>query len=164
VGGLELVGIGLDDMIVVAMPDAVLVAPRGASQRVGEAVKTLKARSVKQAETMPRDNRPWGWFESLAMGDGFQVKRIMVKPGQALSLQSHHHRAEHWIVVAGTAQVTIGETVKLVTANESVYVPLGAVHRLENPGKIPVEMIEVQTGHYLGEDDIIRYEDRYARE
>ena len=164
VDGLELVGIGLDDMIVVAMPDAVLVAPRAASQRVGEAVKTLKARSVKQAETMPRDHRPWGWFESLAIGNGFQVKRIMVKPGEALSLQSHHHRAEHWIVVAGTAQVTIGETVKLVTANESVYVPLGAVHRLENPGKIPVEMIEVQTGHYLGEDDIIRYEDRYARQ
>ena len=98
------------------------------------------------------------------MGEGFQVKRIVVKPGQALSLQSHHHRAEHWIVVAGTAKVTIDQEVRLVAANQSVYVPLGAVHRLENPGKIPVEMIEVQTGSYLGEDDIVRYEDRYARE
>lgn len=161
---LEVVGIGLEDMIVVAMPDAVLVAPRSASQRVGEAVAALKAKSVKQAEAMASDKRPWGWFESLAMGDGFQVKRIVVKPGQALSLQSHHHRAEHWIVVAGTAKVTIGEDVRLVAANQSVYVPLGAVHRLENPGKIPVEMIEVQTGSYLGEDDIVRYEDRYARD
>lgn len=150
-------------MIVIAMPDAVLVAPRSASQRVGEAVLSLKARALKQAEAMPRDIRPWGWFESLAVGDGFQVKRITVKPGQALSLQSHHHRAEHWIVVTGTAKVTIDGVVKLVTANESVYVPLGAIHRLENPGKIPVEMIEVQVGLYLGEDDIIRYEDRYAR-
>lgn len=164
VDGLELVGIGLDDMIVIAMPDAVLVAPRSASQRVGEAVASLKARSVKQAESSPRDHRPWGWFESLAIGDGFQVKRIVVKPGQALSLQSHHHRAEHWIVVAGTARVTIGQDVRLVTANESIYVPLGAQHRLENPGKIPVEMIEVQTGGYLGEDDITRHEDRYVRE
>lgn len=162
--GLEVVGIGLTDMIVVAMPDAVLVAPRSASQRVGEAVSVLKARHVKQAEAMASDKRPWGWFESLAIGDGFQVKRIVVKPGQALSLQSHHHRAEHWIVVAGTARVTIGEDVRLVSANQSVYVPLGAKHRLENPGKIPVEMIEVQTGSYLGEDDIVRYEDRYARD
>lgn len=161
--GLELVGIDLDEMIVVAMPDAVLVAPRSASQRVGEAVASLKAQSARQAEAMPRDQRPWGWFESLATGNGFQVKRIVVRPGQALSLQSHTHRAEHWIVVAGTARVTIGDSVKLVSANESVYVPLGAVHRLENPGKIPVEMIEVQTGAYLGEDDIIRYEDIYAR-
>jgi mannose-1-phosphate guanylyltransferase/mannose-6-phosphate isomerase len=161
---IEVVGIGLEEMIVVAMPDAVLVAPKSASQRVGEAVTSLKKRGIKQSETMPRDQRPWGWFESLAMGNGFQVKRIVVNPGQALSLQSHNHRAEHWIVVAGTAQVTIGEDFKkLVTTNESVYVPLGAVHRLENPGKIPVEMIEVQTGAYLGEDDIIRYEDRYAR-
>lgn len=161
---LELVGIGLDDMIVVAMPDAVLVAPKSESQRAGEAVASLKARGIKQSESMPRDQRPWGWFESLATGDGFQVKRIVVNPGQALSLQSHNHRAEHWIVVAGTAQVTIGgEFKKLVSANESVYVPLGAVHRLENPGETPVVLIEVQTGDYLGEDDIIRYEDRYAR-
>jgi mannose-1-phosphate guanylyltransferase/mannose-6-phosphate isomerase len=164
VDSLELVGIGLDDMIVIAMPDAVLVAPRSASQRVGEAVASLKARAVKQAESSPRDHRPWGWFESLAMGDGFQVKRIVVNPGQALSLQSHHHRAEHWIVVAGTAKVTIDKDVRLVAASASVYVPLGARHRLENPGKVPVEMIEVQTGSYLGEDDIIRYEDRYARD
>ena len=162
--GIEVVGLGLDDMIVVAMPDAVLVAPKSQSQSVGEAVASLKARGIKQGESMPRDQRPWGWFESLAMGNGFQVKRIVVNPGQALSLQSHNHRAEHWIVVAGTAMVTIGEDFqKLVTTNESVYVPLGAVHRLENPRETPVVIIEVQTGDYLGEDDIIRYEDRYAR-
>lgn len=164
VDGLELIGIDLDEMIVVAMPDAVLVAPRSASQRVGEAVTSLKARAVPQAEAMPRDQRPWGWFEGLARGAGFQVKRIVVKPGHALSLQSHKHRAEHWIVVAGTARVTIGDSTKMVAANESVYVPLGAVHRLENPGECPVEMIEVQTGAYLGEDDIIRYKDNYARD
>lgn len=162
--GLEVVGIGLDDMVVVAMPDAVLVAPKSASQRVGEAVATLKARGARQAEQAARDQRPWGWFESLAMGDRFQVKRIVVKPGQALSLQSHNHRAEHWIVVAGTAKVTIGDEVRLVTENQSVYVPLGTVHRLENPGKLAVELIEVQTGAYLGEDDIIRYVDNYARD
>lgn len=162
--GLELVGIGLDEMIVIAMPDAVLVAPRSASQRVGEAVARLRKQSARQAELTPRDRRPWGWFESLATGDSFQVKRIVVKPGQALSLQSHTHRAEHWIVVAGTARVTIGDMVKLVAANESVYVPLGTVHRLENPGKIPVQLIEVQTGAYLGEDDIVRYQDKYARD
>ena len=160
---LQLVGMGLTDMIVVAMRDAVLVAPRSESQRVGEAVRALKAQGVAQAESLPRDQRPWGWFESLAVGDRFQVKRIVVKPGAALSLQSHNHRAEHWIVVAGTAKVTIGGEVKLVTENQSVYVPLGEVHRLENPGKLPVEMIEVQTGSYLGEDDITRYADNYAR-
>jgi mannose-1-phosphate guanylyltransferase/mannose-6-phosphate isomerase len=160
---LQLVGIGLTNMIAVAMRDAVLVAPRSESQRVGEAVRALKAQGVAQAESLPRDQRPWGWFESLAVGDRFQVKRIVVRPGAALSLQSHNHRAEHWIVVAGTAKVTIGGEVKLVTENQSVYVPLGEVHRLENPGKLPVELIEVQTGSYLGEDDIIRYADNYAR-
>jgi mannose-1-phosphate guanylyltransferase/mannose-6-phosphate isomerase len=161
--GLQIVGIDLDDMIVVAMSDAVLVAPRSSSQRVSEAVARLKAGSARQAEHMPRDRRPWGWFESLASGDSFQVKRIFVNQGQALSLQSHRHRAEHWIVVAGTATVTIGHEVRQLVANESVYVPLGAVHRLENRGHTPVELIEVQTGTYLGEDDIVRYEDRYDR-
>lgn len=161
--GLELVGIGLEDMVVVAMPDAVLVAPKVASQRVSEVVAALKARGIKQAEASSRDQRPWGWFESLAIGERFQVKRIVVKPGAALSLQSHNHRAEHWIVVAGTAKVTIGEEVRLVSENQSVYVSLGAIHRLENPGKLAVEMIEVQTGGYLGEDDIIRYADHYSR-
>lgn len=161
--GLQLVGIGLENIIAVAMQDAVLIAPKSASQRVGEAVAALRARGVKQAETAARDQRPWGWFESIANGDGFQVKRIMVNPGASLSLQSHNHRAEHWIVVAGTAKVTIEDDIKLVTVNQSIYVPLGAKHRLENPGKLPVIMIEVQTGAYLGEDDIIRYADAYAR-
>jgi mannose-1-phosphate guanylyltransferase/mannose-6-phosphate isomerase len=159
----HVVGIGLKDLVVVAMPDAVLVADRSRSQDVKTAVAQLKARSVRQAEVFPRDHRPWGWFETLALADRFQVKRIVVKPGAALSLQSHIHRAEHWIVVSGTAQVTVGEDVKLLSENQSVYVPLGAVHRLANPGKVPVVLIEVQTGAYLGEDDIIRYEDIYAR-
>lgn len=163
VEGQHVVGIGLKDLVVVAMPDAVLVADRARAQDVKTAVAQLKARSVRQAEVFPRDHRPWGWFETLALADRFQVKRIVVKPGAALSLQSHVHRAEHWIVVSGTAQVTVGEEVKLLTENQSVYVPLGAIHRLANPGKVPVVLIEVQTGAYLGEDDIIRYEDIYAR-
>jgi mannose-1-phosphate guanylyltransferase / mannose-6-phosphate isomerase len=110
---------------------------------------------------LPRDYRPWGWFESWRWATRFQVKRIVVHPGAALSLQSHHHRAEHWIVVEGTARVTVDDEVRLVTENQSVYIPLGAVHRLENPGKLPMVLIEVQTGAYLGEDDIIRYEDVY---
>jgi mannose-1-phosphate guanylyltransferase/mannose-6-phosphate isomerase len=158
-----LVGIGLEDVIAVAMPDAVLVAHKDRAQDVKQAVAALKTQGAKQAETLPRDYRPWGWFESLATGGRFQVKRIHVNPGAALSLQSHHHRSEHWIVVEGTAKVTIDDTVTLVTENQSVYIPLGAVHRMENPGKVPMVLIEVQTGTYLGEDDIIRYEDIYAR-
>ncbi|MDU8945230.1 mannose-1-phosphate guanylyltransferase/mannose-6-phosphate isomerase [Ovoidimarina sediminis] len=162
--GLELVGIGLDGMIAVAMPDAVLVAPKAEGQRVKEAVSALKSKGVYQAEQSARDHRPWGWFESLVIGERFQVKRIVVNPGAALSLQSHNHRAEHWVVVNGTARVTIDDEVKLVSENQSVYIPLGAVHRMENPGKVPMVLIEVQTGSYLGEDDIIRYEDVYARD
>jgi mannose-1-phosphate guanylyltransferase/mannose-6-phosphate isomerase len=159
----ELVGIGLSDVIAVAMPDAVLVAHKDRAQDVKKAVAALKAKGASQAETLPRDYRPWGWFESLVIGSRFQVKRINVHPGAALSLQSHHHRSEHWIVVEGTARVTVDDEVKLVTENQSVYIPLGAVHRMENPGKVPMVLIEVQTGSYLGEDDIIRYEDIYAR-
>ncbi|WP_297773088.1 mannose-1-phosphate guanylyltransferase/mannose-6-phosphate isomerase [uncultured Roseovarius sp.] len=162
-GGLEVVGIGLDNIIAVAMPDAVLVADVSRAQDVKEVVSALKTKGRKQAESFPKDHRPWGWFESLVMGDRFQVKRIHVHPGAALSLQSHHHRSEHWIVVEGTAKVTIDDKVTLVTENQSVYIPLGAVHRMENPGKVPMVLIEVQTGTYLGEDDIIRYEDIYAR-
>ena len=161
--GQEVVGIGLEDMMVVAMSDAVLVAPKSEAQRVKEAVSALKAKGAAQAVQLPRDYRPWGWYESLIVGGRFQVKRIVVHPGAALSLQSHHHRSEHWIVVEGTARVTVDEDVKLVTENQSVYIPLGAVHRMENPGKVPMVLIEVQTGSYLGEDDIIRYEDVYAR-
>ncbi len=160
---LEVVGIGLKDIIAVAMPDAVLVAHMDRAQDVKRAVEALKAKKAKQAQTFPRDFRPWGWYESLVIGDRFQVKRIVVHPGAALSLQSHHHRSEHWIVVQGTAKVTVNEDVRLVTENQSVYIPLGAIHRMENPGKVPMVLIEVQTGSYLGEDDIIRYEDIYAR-
>jgi mannose-1-phosphate guanylyltransferase/mannose-6-phosphate isomerase len=159
----ELVAIGLEDTIVVAMPDAVLVAHKDRSQDVKSAVAELKAKGVAQAETLPRDYRPWGWYESIALGPRFQVKRIVVNPGAALSLQSHNHRSEHWIVVQGTAKVTIDDEVQTVTENQSAYIPLGAVHRMENPGKLPLTLIEVQTGSYFGEDDIIRYDDIYAR-
>ena len=160
---LQLVGIGLTDIIAVAMPDAVLVAHKDRAQDVKLAVAALKAKGAVQAETFPRDHRPWGWFESLVLGPRFQVKRIVVHPGAALSLQSHHHRAEHWIVVEGTARVTVGEDVRLIGENQSVYIPLGAKHRLENPGKVALTLIEVQTGAYLGEDDIVRHDDVYAR-
>lgn len=161
--GLEVVGLGLENALVVATRDAVLVADRSRAQDVKDAVAALRAREAPQAESFPWDARPWGRFETLALGPRFQVKRIVVKPGGILSLQSHHHRSEHWIVVEGTARVTISDEVKLISENQSVYVPLGAVHRLENPGKVPMVLIEVQTGAYLGEDDILRYEDVYAR-
>ena len=160
---IEIVGIGLKNVVAVAMRDAVMVADISDSQNVKRAVATLKERKAKQAVQFPVDHRPWGWFETLILSDRFQVKRIHVHPGATLSLQSHNHRSEHWIVVAGTAKVTVNEEVKLVTENESIYVPLGAKHRMENPGKVPMVLIEVQTGAYLGEDDIIRYEDVYAR-
>jgi mannose-1-phosphate guanylyltransferase / mannose-6-phosphate isomerase len=161
--GLEIVGIGLSNIIAVAMNDAVLIADMSRAQDVKKAVDALKAKSAVQATAFPKDHRPWGWFESLVTGARFQVKRIHVHPGAALSLQSHHHRAEHWIVVSGTAEVTIDDRVQLISENQSVFIPLGAVHRLKNPGKLPMVLIEVQTGSYLGEDDIIRYEDVYAR-
>jgi len=162
-GQQALVGIGLTDIIAVAMPDAVLVAHRDRAQDVKLAVEALRKQGAVQADTLPRDFRPWGWFESLALGGRFQVKRIHVHPGAALSLQSHHHRSEHWIVVEGTARVTIGDNMTLISENQSVYIPIGAKHRLENPGKVPMVLIEVQTGSYLGEDDIIRHDDIYAR-
>jgi mannose-1-phosphate guanylyltransferase/mannose-6-phosphate isomerase len=160
---LVVVGIGLKNIIAIAMNDAVLVAEMSRAQEVKKAVNALKAKNAPQATTFPMDHRPWGWFESLVIGDRFQVKRIHVHPGAALSLQSHHHRSEHWIVVEGTAEVTIDDNVQLVTENKSVFIPLGAKHRMKNPGKVPMVLIEVQTGSYLGEDDIIRYEDVYAR-
>ncbi len=162
--GQEIVGIGLEDMIAVAMPDAVLVAHKSRAQDVKLAVQALKDKKAGQAVQHPRDHRPWGSFESLYLGRRFQVKRIVVKPGGILSLQSHVHRSEHWIVVEGTAKVTIGDAVKLVGENQSVYIPVGEKHRMENPGKVPMVLIEVQTGSYLGEDDIMRYEDVYARD
>jgi mannose-1-phosphate guanylyltransferase / mannose-6-phosphate isomerase len=162
-GAMQLVGLGLDGIVAVAMRDAVLVADKSRAQDVKKVVETLRAAKVAQADDYPRFHRPWGWYETLCIDSRFQVKRIMVKPGGVLSLQSHHHRSEHWIVVAGTAEVTVGETVRLVTENEGVYIPLGAVHRMANPGKLPMYLIEVQTGAYLGEDDIVRYEDIYSR-
>lgn len=160
---IQIVGVGLNNIVAVAMRDAVLIADKSQSQRVKEAVTVLKAAKTSQAVDYPRFHRPWGWYETLCLDGRFQVKRIMVKPGAKLSLQSHVHRSEHWIVVAGTALVTVGEEEKLLTENQSVYIPLGAIHRMENPGKVDMYLIEVQTGSYLGEDDIVRYEDIYAR-
>ncbi len=161
--GPRLVGVGLDGVAVVAMHDAVLVAAMDELQAVKAAVAEMKAAGVREAETFPRTYRPWGWYQTLALDTRFQVKQIMVPPGRQLSLQSHVHRSEHWIVVAGTARVTVDDEVKLVSENQSVYIPLGAVHRLANPGKVDLHLIEVQTGAYLGEDDIVRYEDIYNR-
>ena len=161
--GQKLIGLGLKDVIAVAMPDAVLVADRSRSQDVKKVVDALRDQGAAQADAFTKDHRPWGWFESLAMGPRFQVKRICVHPGGKLSLQSHVHRAEHWVVVEGTAQVTVGTEVKMIYENQSIYVPQGDIHRLENPGKVALTLIEVQTGSYLGEDDIIRHEDVYSR-
>ncbi len=160
---VEVVGLGLDDITVVATGDAVLVAKSDQSEQVKDALANLKKKKIKQATEFNRCHRPWGYYETLSLGRRFQVKRIMVKPGAALSLQSHVHRAEHWVVVEGSANVTVDEDIKLISENQSVYIPLGAVHRLENPGKVPLHLIEVQSGAYLGEDDIVRYEDVYAR-
>ena len=159
----HIVGIGLNDIMAVAMPDAVLVSNKNNAQDVKMVVELLKKNNITQAEVHPKDHRPWGWFESLVVGDRFQVKRIFVKPGAALSLQSHKYRSEHWIVVEGKARVTVNENVSLLTEGQSIYVPLGAVHRMENPSKLPMVLIEVQIGIYLGEDDIIRYKDAYSR-
>ena len=161
---VKLIGIGLKDVVAVATSDAVLVVSKDKSQRVRDIVELMKADDVRQATEFKKDHRPWGWFESISMGERFQVKRIVVKPGGILSLQSHKYRAEHWVVVEGTAKVTIGEKVEYVSENQSVYVPLGVIHRLENSGTENITLIEVQTGSYLGEDDIVRHEDVYARE
>ncbi|PKP84762.1 MAG: mannose-1-phosphate guanylyltransferase/mannose-6-phosphate isomerase, partial [Alphaproteobacteria bacterium HGW-Alphaproteobacteria-2] len=161
--GQHLVGFGLSGLVAVALPDAVLVAPRARAQEVGRVVAALREQGVVQADRAARDHRPWGWAERLVAGPRFQVKRLVVNPGGRLSLQSHRHRAEHWVVVAGTARVTTGDEVRLVTENQSVYIPPGCLHRLENPGRLALTLIEVQTGSYLGEDDILRYDDAYAR-
>jgi mannose-1-phosphate guanylyltransferase / mannose-6-phosphate isomerase len=149
--------------VLVTTADAVLVLPRSRAEEVKDLVAELKAQGRPEATTHPRVYRPWGHYEGVDAGERFQVKRILVKPGSALSLQRHIHRAEHWVVVRGTAEVTIGEDKKIVHENESIYIPIGTVHRLANPGKIPLELIEVQTGSYLGEDDIVRLDDAYGR-
>lgn len=155
--------IGLDDVVVVETKDAVMVAHKDKVQDIKNVVNKLKAEKRPEFEFHREVFRPWGSYDSIDNGERFQVKRISVKPGEKLSVQMHHHRAEHWIVVSGTASVTIGENTELVTENESVYIPIGEVHALENPGKIPLELIEVQSGAYLGEDDIVRFSDRYGR-
>ena len=155
--------VGVRDMVVVSTQDAVLVMPRARSQEVKELVAKLKADKRREATDHRRMHRPWGYYESIDLGERFQVKRIVVTPGGMLSLQKHRHRAEHWIVVRGTAEVTIGDTIKAVHENESIFIPIGTVHRLANQGRIPLELIEVQTGSYLGEDDIVRLDDVYKR-
>jgi mannose-1-phosphate guanylyltransferase/mannose-6-phosphate isomerase len=160
----RLVGaIGLRDVVVVETPDAVLVSDRARSQEVKAIVQTLQRQRREEHALHRKVHRPWGWYDSIDMGERFQVKRIGVKPGAALSLQMHHHRAEHWIVVRGTAEVTCGERTILLTENQSTYIPLGERHRLANPGKVWLEIIEVQSGSYLGEDDIVRFEDTFGR-
>ena len=158
-----LAGVGLEDMVVVETADAVMVAPKSQAQEVKKIVERLKAENRSERLSHRRVHRPWGTYEGIDAGDRFQVKRIVVKPNASLSLQMHHHRAEHWVVVRGTARVTCGEKVFLLSENESTYIPIGEKHRLENPGAIPLEIIEVQSGSYLGEDDIVRFEDVYGR-
>ncbi|MFP5397307.1 MAG: mannose-1-phosphate guanylyltransferase/mannose-6-phosphate isomerase [Gammaproteobacteria bacterium] len=155
--------IGIDDAVVVETADAVLVASRAKSQDVKKVVERLGQEQRGEHALHRKVHRPWGWYDSVDDGARFQVKRIMVKPGASLSLQMHHHRAEHWIVVSGTAEVTVGDKKILLAENQSTYIPLGEVHRLANPGKVPLEIIEVQSGSYLGEDDIVRFEDTYGR-
>lgn len=155
--------LGTSDLIVVDTPDAVLIAAVDQVEQVKEVVAKLKEQGASQAVTHRRVPRPWGWYDSVDMGQRFQVKRISVKPGAALSLQLHHHRAEHWIVVKGVAKITNGEKIFLLEENQSTFIPIGSKHRLENPGVDDLEMIEVQSGDYLGEDDIVRFEDSYGR-
>ncbi len=155
--------VGLDDVVVVETADAVLVASRARSQDVKLIVNHLGAEQRGEQTLHRKVHRPWGWYDSIDNGPRHQVKRILVKPGASLSLQMHHHRAEHWIVVSGTAEVTVGDKVILLAENQSTYIPLGQTHRLANPGKVPLEIIEVQSGSYLGEDDIVRFEDTYGR-
>ncbi|MFM6991722.1 MAG: mannose-1-phosphate guanylyltransferase/mannose-6-phosphate isomerase [Rhodoferax sp.] len=155
--------VGLTDLIVVETADAVLVAHKEQTQHVKKIVDKLKEQSRSEGQIHRKVFRPWGWYDGVDAGERFQVKRIVVKPGGILSLQMHHHRAEHWIVVSGTARVTRGDETFLVSENESTFIPLGTTHRLENPGRVPLEMVEVQSGSYLGEDDIVRFEDAYGR-
>jgi mannose-1-phosphate guanylyltransferase/mannose-6-phosphate isomerase len=157
------VALGTQDLLIIDTPDAVLVAQRDCAEQVKDVVALLEQGNAAQAAFHRKVVRPWGWYDSVDAGERFQVKRIGVKPGASLSLQKHHHRAEHWVVVRGTAEVTRGSETFLLSENESTYIPIGEVHRLRNPGKMELEMIEVQSGAYLGEDDIVRLEDSYGR-
>jgi len=155
--------VGVKDLIVIETADAVLVADKSRSQDVKHIVTQLQQTKREEHSLHRKVHRPWGWYDSIDEAERFKVKRIQVKPGASLSLQKHHHRAEHWIVVKGTAEITNGDKVILLTENQSTYIPLGEIHRLKNPGSIPLEIIEVQSGSYLGEDDIVRFEDTYGR-
>lgn len=155
--------IGLDDVVVVETADAVLVMHKDKAQNIKQAIDHFKSAQRSEHLEHLRVHRPWGWYEAIDQGERFKVKRIMVKPGEALSLQMHHHRAEHWVVVSGTARITLGEDSLLLTENQSTYIPIGQIHRLENPGKVALHLVEVQSGSYLGEDDIVRFEDAYGR-
>jgi mannose-1-phosphate guanylyltransferase / mannose-6-phosphate isomerase len=157
------VALGTENILIIDTPDALLVAHRDYAENVKDVVALLEKESYSQALTHRKVARPWGWYDSIDLGERFQVKRIGVKPGASLSLQKHHHRAEHWIVVKGTAEVTRGNETFLLSENQSTYIPIGEIHRLKNPGKMPLEMIEIQSGSYLGEDDIVRLEDVYGR-
>jgi len=160
----RLVGaVGVSNLIVVETADAVLVADRSQSQNVKKLVQQLEAQKREELSLHRKVHRPWGWYDSVDEGERFKVKRIQVNPGASLSLQKHHHRAEHWVVVKGTAEITNGDQVLVLTENQSTYIPVGEIHRLANPGSIPLEIIEVQSGSYLGEDDIVRFEDSYGR-
>ncbi len=153
----------MDNVVVIETPDAVLIADRARSEEVREIVKQLERAGREEHRLHRKVYRPWGSYEGIDAGERFQVKRLTVNPGATLSLQMHHHRAEHWVVVRGTARVTRGDEVYMVSENQSTYIPLGERHRLENPGRVPLELIEVQSGSYLGEDDIVRFEDLYKR-
>ncbi|PTN41849.1 mannose-1-phosphate guanylyltransferase/mannose-6-phosphate isomerase, partial [Achromobacter xylosoxidans] len=157
------VALGTEDLLIIDTPDAVLVSHRDNAEQVKDVVSRLADSQCAQAIMHRKVARPWGWYDSIDIGERFQVKRIGVKPGASLSLQKHHHRAEHWIVVKGTAEVTRGSDTFLLCENQSTYIPIGEVHRLKNPGKTELEIIEVQSGGYLGEDDIVRLEDNYGR-
>jgi mannose-1-phosphate guanylyltransferase/mannose-6-phosphate isomerase len=156
-------GVGLENIIAIETADAILIVHRDKAQNVKDIVARLKKEGRSEYQIHRRVHRPWGSYEGIDQGERFQVKRIVVKPGASLSLQMHHHRAEHWIVVRGTARVVRGDEEFLLSENESTYIPLGVRHRLENPGSLPLELIEVQSGSYLGEDDIVRFEDHYGR-
>jgi mannose-1-phosphate guanylyltransferase/mannose-6-phosphate isomerase len=157
------VALGTRDLLIIDTPDAVLVAHRDAAEEVKDVVARLQEANASQAVTHRRVARPWGWYDRIDAGERFQVKRVGVKPGASLSLQKHHHRAEHWVIVRGTAQVTRGNETFLLTENQSAYIPIGELHRLHNPGRLELELIEVQSGSYLDEDDIVRVEDTYGR-
>jgi mannose-1-phosphate guanylyltransferase/mannose-6-phosphate isomerase len=161
--GRLIAAVGLEGLVVIETPDAILVADQQRAQIVKNVVTTLRNSGKAMADTHRKTHRPWGWYDSIDSGERFQVKRIVVNPGASLSTQMHYHRAEHWVVVRGTAEVLKGDSVQLLHENESTYIQSGQVHRLRNPGRIPLEIIEIQSGGYLKEDDIVRYEDAYGR-